>query len=285
MDALAYDLKELCRTSRDGSYATQSNRQRMLRAMADALSQGGYKLPAATSIKPKHIHFLIETWQNAGLNARTIKNRLGALRWWAGKVRKASIMERSNEAYGIVTQDGRKARAYKLDADKLAEIECPYIRASLELQAAFGLRREESIKFQPRLADKGDYIALKASWTKGGKYREIRITHPRQREILDRVADLADGGSLIPSELTYIKHLKAYEYQTLKTGITNTHGLRHMWAQWRYKQLAGFSCPMAGGKPTAELSRQERNLDREARRELSHELGHGRLDVTKVYLG
>ncbi len=286
MDALAYDLKELCRVNRDGSYATQSNRARMLSLIARELKEGGYKLPGAGSIKPKHVEFLISTWQGAGINARTIKNRLGALRWWAGKVRKLSIMERTNDAYGVVTpQDVRKVRAQRLDRDKLAEIDCPYVRAALELQAAFGLRREEAIKFQPRLADQGDFIALKASWTKGGKYREVPVTHPRQREILDQVAALAGDGSLIPRDLTYIKHLKAYEYQTLKVGLANTHGLRHQWAQWRYRQLTGFDCPMAGGTATAELSGKARHQDRDARRQLSHELGHGRIDVTKVYLG
>lgn len=38
-----------------------------------------------------------------------------------------------------------------------------------EMQAAFGLRREESIKFAPSFADRGDSVVLKPSWTKGGK--------------------------------------------------------------------------------------------------------------------
>ena len=46
---------------------------------------------------------------------------------------------------------------------------------SLELQSAFGLRREEAIKFAPRYADKGDHLLLKASWTKGGKARTIPV--------------------------------------------------------------------------------------------------------------
>jgi len=45
----------------------------------------------------------------------------------------------------------------------------PYVRMSLRLQAAFGLRREESIKFQPRYADHGDHIAIKGSWATGGR--------------------------------------------------------------------------------------------------------------------
>ena len=54
---------------------------------------------------------------------------------------------------------------------------------SLKLQAAFGLRREESIKIRPEWADRGDRLALKASWTKGGREREIPIRtaeQPRQ---------------------------------------------------------------------------------------------------------
>jgi hypothetical protein len=46
---------------------------------------------------------------------------------------------------------------------------------SLRLQAAFGLRREEAVKFQPSYADRGDRLALKASWCKGGRAREIPV--------------------------------------------------------------------------------------------------------------
>jgi hypothetical protein len=49
---------------------------------------------------------------------------------------------------------------------------------SLRLQAAFGLRREESIKFRPDYADRSDHIILKGSWTKGGRERAIPITMP-----------------------------------------------------------------------------------------------------------
>jgi hypothetical protein len=37
---------------------------------------------------------------------------------------------------------------------------------SLRLQEAFGLRREESIKFRPSAAD---HIAIQSSWAKGGR--------------------------------------------------------------------------------------------------------------------
>ena len=48
-------------------------------------------------------------------------------------------------------------------------------RPSLQLQAAFGLRREESIKIKPRWADGRNILRLQNSWAKGSKYREVPI--------------------------------------------------------------------------------------------------------------
>jgi len=47
--------------------------------------------------------------------------------------------------------------------------------------------------------------------------------------------------------MSYVEHLKRFEYQTLKAGLRNTHGFRHAYAQQRYATLAGQSCPLAGG--------------------------------------
>ena len=87
-------------------------------------------------------------------------------------------MARENAAYGI--SDRRhvtnESKATVLDADKLAKVADPYTAMSLRLQAAFGLRREESIKFQPTWVDRGDHLTLKASWTKCGEERWRRKT-------------------------------------------------------------------------------------------------------------
>ena len=64
----------------------------------------------------------------------------------------------------------------------MAKVRDEHIRMSLELQQAFGLRREESIKFIPSYADQGDHLTLKRTWTKGGKARVIPIRTEEQRE-------------------------------------------------------------------------------------------------------
>lgn len=284
MDALAYDLKNICEHNRDGSHGTKANRHRSLQAIATELRTGGYKLAGARSLKPKHVEFLAKRWQAQGLTAGTIKNRMGHLRWWASKVNKPGMIPRDNGALGIPDRQrdtGNKAQ--KLDLAKLDGVSCPKMRTSMRLMAAFGLRMEEALKFRPEQADQGDHLALQASWTKGGRAREIPILTDRQRALVDEAKAVAGQGSLIPDEKSYIQHRKAFEHATLKAGFSNLHGLRHNYAQARYKALTGWACPKAGGPD--KLAAAQRALDRQARLTVSRELGHNRIDVTKDYLG
>jgi integrase len=156
---------------------------------------------------------------------------------------------------------------------------------SLELQQAFGLRREESIKFIPSYADKEDHLILKKSWTKGGKARTLPIRTEAQREVLDRARKLAGKGSLIPSTRNYVQQLRIYEGHTLRAGLSKMHGLRHAYAQRRYEELTSWKSPAAGGPPTNSLTRDQRDRNHHARLIVSRELGHERRQVVSVYLG
>lgn len=285
MDALAFDLNKLAQGDRTGSRQTQTDRRRMLHAAAKDLRQAGFRLQSARSLKPKHVQSLINSWQGQGLKAGVIKNRMAVLRWWAKSVNKASVVHRTNDAYGIERRSASDVnKAQRLNLDKVAALPCKRMQLTVRMSAAFGLRIEEALKFSPRLADKGDKIALKPSWTKGGRYREIPIHSERHRALLDEVAAHVGDGSLIPPEKPYIAHRKAFEYQTLKAGMVNLHGLRHNYAQYRYKALTGFACPKADGKPREALTPAEKQADKDARLTIAEELGHSRLDVTQVYL-
>ena len=72
-----------------------------------------------------------------------------------------------------------------------ALVKDPHVRMALRLQAAFGLRREEAIKFSPSYADRGDRIAVKASTAKGGRAREVPVLKDGQRRLLDEARRLA----------------------------------------------------------------------------------------------
>src|SRR5690606_10352210 len=286
MDDLTYSLRQLCQRNRDGSYTTQADRIRSLSLAARQLREAGFRQMKASSLKGKHVQALLERWQGEGLSSGTIKNRLSHLRWWAEKIGKAGILPADNMQLGVAERRyvTNENKAKEL-GDRLDRITDPHVLMSLRLQAAFGLRREESIKFQPRYADRGDQIAIKGSWAKGGRDRTVPITTPEQRAVLDEAHRLTGLGSLIPSHKTYIQQRHVYDGQCKAAGLSNMHGLRHRYAQMRYEVLTGWKAPAAGGPDKAQLDSSQRLLDQQARQQISRELGHERATITAIYLG
>lgn len=286
MDDLTCTLRQLCQRNRDGSHNTQADRMRSLALAARQLRETGFRQMKASSLKGKHVQALLERWQGEGLSSGTIKNRLSHLRWWAEKIGKAGILPADN------TQLGVAERRYVTNISKarelgtgLEQVTDAHVRMSLQLQAAFGLRREEAIKFQPSYADRGDHIALKGSWTKGGRERTVPVITAEQRDVLQAAHHLAGTGSLIPAKKTYIQQRQVYDGQCKAAGLSHMHGLRHQYARSRYETLTGWPAPAAGGPPVRTLSDTQRTQDTAARQIISRELGHERLQVTSIYLG
>jgi len=287
MRDLNFELKQLCRRNRDGSYATQRDRERVLDQIANQLHDWGYRHMGVASLKAKHVERLVESWKASGLAVGTIKNRMAELRWWAEKIGKDKIVAADNSHYGIGKRQyvTNASKARDLTAGDLSKVADAYTRMSLQLQSAFGLRRGESIKIQPEWADRGDTLVLKDTWTKGGRAREIPIRNDEQRRVLDEAKRIAGRGSLIPAELRYVDQLRRFEHHCDKAGIHRVHGHRHQYAQVRYKEITGWAAPAAGGPRSKDLSPAQRSLDREARLTISAELGHEREAITAVYLG
>ena len=270
-------------------FTTQRDRRYHVKMIARQLAEAGFRQIKARNLKSKHIDALVERWKSDGISIGTFKNRMSALRWVYAKVKKPWMVARENSAYGIGERRyvTNVSKAVSLPHGNLERVKCPYVRMSLELQREFGLRREEAIKIDVAWADRGSRLVLKGSWTKGGRPREIPIRTEAQREVLERAKVLAattPKGTLIPTA-QYKDQVRRYERQTAAAGLHKLHGLRHAYAQHRYFELTGRLAPAApGGKPR-QLSRAERPLDREARDIISEELGHGREQITALYLG
>lgn len=286
MDDLTYTLRQLCQRNRDGSHNTQADRMRSLSLAARQLREAGFRQMKASSLKGKHVQTLLERWQGEGLSSGTIKNRLSHLRWWAEKVGKAGILPADNTQLGVAERryvtNISKAQELGTGLEQVTDV---HVRMSLQLQAAFGLRREEAIKFQPSYADRRDHITLKGAWSKGGRERTVPITTTAQRDVLRAAHHLAGTGSLIPANKTYIQQRHVYDGQCKAAGLSNMHGLRHQYAQMRYEILTGWKSPAAGGLGKAQFGLSQRLVDRHARQQISRELGHERLTVTSIYLG
>ena len=287
MRELNYQLKQLCRRNHDGSYRTQADRERQLTLIANQLQALGYRKMNTHSLKPKHIEALVQHWQREELSVGAIKNRMTVIRWWAQKTNRQNVVARSNDHYGIPDRQfvTNRSKARSVTEPDLARVRDQHVRMSLELQQAFGLRREEAIKFQPSFADRDDHIALKASWTKGGKPREIPVRTEAQRSVLNRARQLAGNGSLIPSSRNYRQQLRIYERLTANAGLSKMHGLRHAYAQQRYQELTGWPAPAAGGPRVRALTPEQKLIVKGVRLTISRELGHERPQIVAVYLG
>ncbi len=289
MHTLTYHLKQLAYRYPEGSYATQANRRSMLELCGDQLWEAGYKQMRPEDLKGRHVTALLGRWKADGIKPATIKNRLSVVRWWATKVGRRSILANANAHYGVPPRPyvAKTSKARALPTDKLGSVRNAYVRMSLEMQLAFGLRREESIKIRPWEADHGAALVLRASWTKGGRPREIPIRTAAQREVLERAKTLVKRktASLIPSHKSYVQQMRSYEWQCRRVGLQKMHGLRHAYAQERFEELAGFPCPACGGPTRDAMTPAQREADEDARVILSAEMGHARTQITTAYLG
>ena len=257
MRDLNYQLKMLCKHSHEGSFKTRVGRERQSSAIANQLHDLGFRQMKVTSLKQKHVQALVDHWLGQNLSPGTIKNRMSCLRWWAEKVNRRAVVAGSNEFYGIPDRQfvSDQSKAKDLAEEQLGQVRDEYIRMSLLLQKAFGLRREEAFKIQPRWADRGKHLHLKASWTKSGRGR------------------------------TYVQQMRIYERHTANACLSRMHGLRHAYAQQRYLELTGWPSPHAGGPTKKELTLAQQQTDQQARLTISKELGHVREQITAVYIG
>jgi site-specific recombinase XerC len=284
---LAYLIHLLCHRNPDGSFATRACREGNLMLMAQQLERAGYKHLTPQGIRSKHVDALMARWSADGLSVGTIKNRLSSLRWLCEKTGKRNLIPRDNASLGV----SKRVSVSNIDKSKsladfdAAAIRSQHVTASLALQQAFGLRREEAIKIRPALADQGDRLHLFASWCKGGRKRDVPIRTDEQRQALATAKVLAGSGSLIPERLSYRQQLSIYKSECQRIGLGGAHGLRHRYAQVRFKELTGRDCPVKGGPRRRDLSPEQKLVDDAARLTISAELGHARIQVVAVYVG
>jgi site-specific recombinase XerD len=283
---LKNSIMKVLKDHRVGSYETQDARRQILMQFADELIPLGYGLRNVSGLKEKHMLAMVKSWLKNELTASTIKNRMSALRFLCKKINKPTIIP-SNDALGIPKRTYVPVKNRAIYNPDFSNISNKYIRVSLELQRVFGLRREESLKIKPHLADKNDRLELLPSWCKGGRGRVVPIRTAEQRYWLDQATKLAGkfGHSLIPQKKNYKQQRDVYDKQVNRAGLRNLHGLRHAYAQQRYKELTGWESPINGGSKSRTLTHEQKQIDHRARMILSEELGHGRKYITKNYLG
>ncbi|ABO59971.1 integrase domain-containing protein [Burkholderia vietnamiensis] len=261
------------------------------------LREGGFAVQTPWSLKSKHVEYLVDRWVRDKQTGGTIENKLTYLRalaQWMGKAnligtlgdyvdRSAAGLQRSY----VATED-KSWTANGVDAAaKIAEIAstCPYTAVQLKLQAAFGLRVEESFMLRPVEAVRDARTLDVTRGTKGGRPREVPIE--RKIEILEEAARLSNGvsGSTIPAGRTLKQWRDWYYYVLAKHGMTKSgigvtsHGLRHEYLQTLYEQVAAVPAPIKGSS-----ARPDPAVHEDAKRRVVEAAGHSRPSKANAYL-
>ncbi|AUT75452.1 Fis family transcriptional regulator [Paraburkholderia hospita] len=284
-------------SNRPLSIKTQEYRAAKLCKAFKELREGGFALQTPWSLKEKHVKFLVGAWIKAGQSGGTIENKLTYLRalaQWMGKTKLVGSLDdyADREALGLkrsyVATEDKSWAAHGVDAvAKIEEIAqtCPYTAVQLKLQAAFGLRIEESFMLRPAEAARNPGMLAVTRGTKGGRPREVPIE--TKIGILEEAARLTNGltGSTVPADRTLSQWRDWYYYVLEKHGVTKrgmgitSHGLRHEYLQTLYKETTGMEAPIkrAGERPDPQLHE-------EAMRRVVEAAGHSRLTKSGAYL-
>lgn len=305
-----YRLKALIeknkKNSADGtkpvSTKTQIERENTLFLCFKELHELGLKIQDPFNFQERHLRALVHKWEEEGLSAATIQNRISLVRVmseWIGK----GNMIKASETYCknpesvkrvYAAEEDKSWTAKEVDIEaKIAEIKEYAVEAAaqLMLMQAFGLRAKEAICFKPNKhwhEDEG-YITVRDG-TKGGRERAVLIKTEIQIAALQNarvVAGPLKNASLGFKGKTLSQSYRRFFYVMEKFGVTKeqigvtSHGLRHQFANDQYEALTGAASPVRGG----QKGDVDYALDEDARYTVSESLGHSRKSITTAYYG
>lgn len=263
--------------SKGGSHATKEARMRTAADFAATMYQLGYQIRSTAQIRVKHLQAYSQSLIERGLSPRTIANRLSHIRAALSSAGKAAMIKEpaaQNNALGVAG-GSRIGTKTAMNESLFSEIKAALAQkgegfaAIAELQRALGLRQQEALRgantdtltqWQQQLADGYARVSL---GTKGGRSRET-IVHSYARAVLAVKNALSiavqQGGYVLQAD-NYKQALNnlnnAYRSAGMK-GEFSSHSLRYAWAreQMSHYRALGLS-------------------ERQARAELSKDLGHG----------
>lgn len=205
---------------------------------------------------------------------------------------KALGMQRTGVRQSV--PQGQDREQVKQIVDALCSLDQRRVAAIILLARATGMRLREAILADlPRLSREAndlDRINIQDG-TKGGRAGALA---PRWIAVDGQVQDalkfarqISPVGSrnlIAPHEsyLSLLQQVVRPARDILHThNLKGFHELRAAYACERYEQITQHRAPINGG----HFCQVDRNLDREARKQISYELGHSRIDVVAVYIG
>ena len=284
--ALLAQLDKLERHNRQCSYKTRQRyyeaMQRFCRFLADV-----YHLQKLSNISGKHLVAYVRYLQENGKAASTIKTELAAIRFWHDQISNTKHKLPSNaDLADQAPLERRKLQG--IDRHWTPEQFTAFTSACREegredyaaiatLTFYVGLRIHEACRLDTAAVEAWERSGLLTVKGKGGRVRSVPVEAGAAKQALrDRRAAVQRGHKLfVPDDVATDAYIHAFQEflrehrpdQGSNPYPLTHHGMRHSYAARQYREA------LDGGA-----------TEYRAKLDVSHLLGHGRADVTDVYL-
>lgn len=279
---LCTQIEKTFRHCNQGSYKTRERYEDGVKSFGKFLADA-FKKQNLNNIKPKHLFAYVEFMQDVGYSASYVTTNLSAIRFFYDQIGNDSSKLPSNNKLGAIS----RSKAERIGDNKAwtsLEVES-FIRHAGEvgherygdmtrLSSQLGLRLHEVCRLDKnhlRQALNEGKLTIKG---KGGLVRTIPVYN---KELIQRLYDSIGRGEKVfirDGEQTHkvMKNIQMFIYNnqkefSCKDKNVTFHGLRHYYAQQRYSELIGRGL-----------------TDLQARKVVSLELGHYRINITEIYL-
>ncbi|RCL27531.1 integrase [Pseudomonas sp. AFG_SD02_1510_Pfu_092] len=247
--------------------------------------------------------YLRDVVRSGDLAVSTAQNRLSSVNRAMAALRGDQYVKlpSPSKALGMQRSGVRQLAPQGQDREQVKQIVDTHCRhdqqraaAIVLLARAAGMRLREAILADlPRLSREANEFGRIniQDGTKGGRSgasapRWITVDD-HVREALEFARQVSPMGSrnLIARHESYLTFLQEIIHPARVIlhahNLKGFHELRAAYACERYEQITKHRAPINGG----HCCLVNRNLDREARSQISYELGHGRIDVVSAYIG
>lgn len=252
-----------------------------------------FRLQKLSKITDKHILAYVNHRRSQNKAEKTIKNDLAALRFYLRYMEDRKRELNDNRGFGMKsTPDGRKDRAWReIEYEKMLKLAKDLKRKDVEIAIRLarhaGLRVHEITRLDGIKAEQAIETGCLQVKGKGGKERQIPLIQDAKEALIEARNLLQDKKLklLVPEdEKTHlvIKRIqgfirrhreKVFEKDHRTVNIT-IHGLRHLYARGEYYSREKIKA----------YKGKRYKFDRKALKEVSVLLGHGRKEVTRIYL-
>ena len=247
--------------------------------------------------------YLRQQIQQGELGIATAQNRLSSVNRTLAALRGDQQVRLASPSQALGLQrsnvrthapDGQDRQQLQRVLERLGEQHHERVAAIVLLTRATGMRLREAILADlPRLQREAERLGRIniQDGTKGGRSGASAprwiAANEEVKTALRSVRQAAPTGSrnLLARGESYAAFLQQTVRPARETlheqGLKGFHELRAAYACKRYEQLTGHAAPVNGG----HCHRIDRDLDQQARQQISLELGHNRIDVVSGYIG